>query len=200
MYAFHGDPNIKAKYLERVQLHAAADEIIHGKYWEDGKGCAVGCTIHGNSHAKYETELGIPQVLARLEDTLFEGQTNGHAKEFPARFLTAAKVGADLSRVQWQFLYWILTEELAGRDHPLVRDTIAQCANVIAPLTKGELFDASAAWSAARSAASAAESAAESAAWSAARSAAYHRMAEKLLDLMEAAPNDRPWVAMGVVA
>ena len=33
MKAFHGDSNIKAKYVERVKAHALADEIIHGKYW-----------------------------------------------------------------------------------------------------------------------------------------------------------------------
>ena len=112
MKAFHGDPAIKAKYLARVQAHAAADEIVHGKYWENGKGCAVGCTIHDSKHSNYETELGIPTALARLEDTLFEGQSNGAAKTFPVRFLSAIKPGADLSRIRWQFLHWLLTEGL----------------------------------------------------------------------------------------
>ena len=137
LQAFHGDPKIKSKYLRRVRAHEKADEIIHGKYWEDGKGCAVGCTIHSPKHDAYETELGIPMALARLEDTLLEGQANGKSKTFPARFLSAIKPGADLSRVQWQFLHWVLTEELAGRDHPLVRDAIKQCADVLVPLTKG---------------------------------------------------------------
>jgi len=44
MIAFHGKPEIKEQYLARVRAHAAADEIIHGKYWEGGKGCAIGCT------------------------------------------------------------------------------------------------------------------------------------------------------------
>ena len=48
MLAFHNDPSIKAEYLSRVAEHAAADQIIHGTYWMDGKGCAVGCTIHGS--------------------------------------------------------------------------------------------------------------------------------------------------------
>src|SRR5882757_372452 len=157
MLAFHGDSKIKAKYLKRVRAHAKADEIVHGKYWEDGKGCAVGCTIHDSSHAAYETELGIPQQLARLEDTLFEGQSNGAAKTFPARFLSAIKPGADLSRVHWQFLHWLLTEELAGRDHPLVASEIKQCADILIPLTKGLPVDKSA-------------ESAESAAWSAERS------------------------------
>src|ERR1700674_5587214 len=110
LLAFHGDPAIKRKYLHRVRAHAAADEIIHGTYWERGKGCAVGCTIHGSNHGTYETELGIPVILARLEDRLFEGMANGDSKAFPARFLAAITPGADLSRVGWQFLYWLLTE------------------------------------------------------------------------------------------
>lgn len=73
LLAFHGDKAIKAKYLARVKAHAEADEIIHGTYWEKGKGCAVGCTIHSEKHSAYETELGMPIILARLEDRIFEG-------------------------------------------------------------------------------------------------------------------------------
>jgi len=174
MLAFHNDPKIKAQFLRRVRAHAAADEIIKGKYWEDGKGCAVGCTLHASNHAAYETELGLPISLAYLEDRIFEGLPNGEAKQFPAAFLSAIKPGADLSRVSWQFLHWLLTDELASRDHPRVRDAIKQCADVLVPLTEGEPVDA------------AAVNAAESAAESAARSTAYLRMAKKLLILLEA--------------
>ncbi len=72
LLAFHGDMKIKKKYLARVRAHRKADEIVSGKYWENGKGCAVGCTIHGSSHKAYEDEIGHPQILARLEDRLFE--------------------------------------------------------------------------------------------------------------------------------
>ena len=137
LLAYHGDNKIKAKYLRRVRAHAKADQIIQGTGWENGKGCAVGCTLHEYNHAAYEKELGIPVALARLEDCLFEGQRNADAKKFPARFLSAIKPGADLSRVSWQFLHWVLTEDLAGRDHPLVRDAIKQCADILVPLTKG---------------------------------------------------------------
>lgn len=37
MKAFHDDLKIKEKYLSRVRAHKRADEIIKGKYWEDGK-------------------------------------------------------------------------------------------------------------------------------------------------------------------
>ena len=141
MLAFHGKPEIKEMYLARVRAHALAEEVAHGFYWENGKGCAVGCTIHSGTHKNYETELGIPIMLARLEDRLFEGMSNGKSKEFPERFLSAIPVGADLLLVGWKFLHWLLTEELTGRDHPKVKDVIKRCANVLVPLTKGLAVD-----------------------------------------------------------
>jgi hypothetical protein len=71
MLSFHSDPSIKSNYLARVAGHADADEIVKGRYWENGKGCAVGCTIHGETHESFERELGIPQMLAWLEDVIF---------------------------------------------------------------------------------------------------------------------------------
>jgi hypothetical protein len=173
MPAFHNDAAIKNTYVARIQSHADADEIIHGKYWENGKGCAIGCLIHGSDHAKLADVLGVPLAICRLVDQLFEGLPNEKSKRFAVEWLSVIPVGVDLSRVQWKFLHWLLTEELAGREHPLMRDVVRQCADVLVPLTKGELVDIQAAASAARSAAWSAASA-RSAAWSAAsaRSAA----------------------------
>ena len=190
MQAFHNDEKIKAKYLSRVRAHAAADEIIHGWYWENGKGCAVGCTVHSDQHRAYESELGIPVMLARLEDRLFEGLPNGESKLFPERFLNCIPVGADLSRVGWQFLYWLLTEELVGRDDPRVAKQIRACADVLLPLVKGAPVDREAALQAHRVAHAAAAHAADAAAAAyaaAARSKAYERMANKLIELMSQA-------------
>ena len=114
MLAFHNKDEIKAEYLARVRAHEAADEIIHGKFWKNGKGCAVGCTVHSDQHSAYETELGIPRILARLEDRIFEGMANGYSKEFPAKFLSAIPVGADLSMVWPRFALWLLVDEKHG--------------------------------------------------------------------------------------
>src|SRR6185369_13133926 len=95
LLAFHGKAPIKRKYLRRVAAHRKADEIKSGFYWEDGMGCGIGCTIHSGNHAAYETELGIPQVLARLEDRLFESLYQFDppaAKAWPERFLQAPKI------------------------------------------------------------------------------------------------------------
>jgi hypothetical protein len=107
MIAFHGDPKIKAKYLRRVRAHQKADAIWQGwGYVRDGKFCAVGCTLHSNQHSAYETELGIPEQLAHLEDALFEGMPVGRSKTWPGEFLAAIKPGADLSKVTARFVVW----------------------------------------------------------------------------------------------
>ncbi len=238
MLAFTNTTHTKEQVLAQIRAHAAADEIIKGSYWGSGKGCAVGCTLHSDQHSEYEPRFGIPQMLARLEDTIFEGLPNGTAKAWPERFMQAVRPGADLALVGWKFLHWLLTDESVnpGIDHPLVRDAVKQCAAVLIPLTKGEKGDLSAehaarraasaghaawsaehaarraasaesaenaAWSAARRAARSAAHAAwsaehaarsaehaarsaEHAAWSAARSAAYVKMADKLVELIEA--------------
>ena len=179
MLAYHNKPELKDEYLARLAAHAAADEIIKGQYWEDGKGCAVGCTIHGSDHSRYETELGIPQVLARLEDCIFEGLPNGEAKKFPRQFLAAIRPGADISKVGIQFMISVQRRNLKRLDqqaHPDVAAAIKGSMKVLRDWLHGRLSESaarsaeSAAESAARSAESAARSA-ESAAWSAAWSA-----------------------------
>ena len=112
MKAFHGKKEIKRKYLKRVIAHRKADEIIKGKYWEEGKGCAVGCTLEKDNknkklHSLYEKKLGIPEEIAYLEDIIFENLENGTAKKFPEQFLNSIKVGVDLSLVCFKFKLFI---------------------------------------------------------------------------------------------
>lgn len=119
MRAFHNDPKVKAKYTKRLEKHHAADQIIRGSYWiRDGrtwKGCAVGCTIHGEDHKKYETELGIPQAIARLEDRIFESlPTENESRDFAVQFLEVIPVGADLTKVASEFCAWV-TQDILDR-------------------------------------------------------------------------------------
>lgn len=132
MLAFHGKQEIKDQYLERVRAHAVADELVKGRYWQDGRGCAVGCTVHSGDHGVYETELGIPRVLARLEDVIFEALPLYLAKTWPERFLKATPVGADLSKVWPKFAIWLLTDKDFGVirfAEPKTRDTIITVSN-----------------------------------------------------------------------
>ena len=203
MRAFHNDPAIKRKYLRRVRAHRLADDIKHGFYWQGGKGCAVGCTIHGGEHRQYETELGIPQVLARLEDRIFEGTANGFAQLWPERFLRAIPVGADLSNVWPRWAVWMLTDEVHGvlrfAQNEGQREAIQAVADLYALLLAGadvspecwregrKAANAANAADAAAAAAYADADADAAAAYAAAADAAatfYEAAAEKLLTLL----------------
>lgn len=216
MIAYHGKPEVKETYLTRVRAHAAADEIIQGVTWENGKGCAVGCTLHTYDHRRYERELGLPEWLARLEDTIFEGLPNEQAKLFPEQFLSAIPVGANLEPVKWKFCAFLMRENiervtaLAIGDvlKKQVIDAVRQCLAVHESAIASGKWDESvarsvarsarSAWSAARSVASVAESVAEAAARSAAWSAelawlawsaesAFIRYKDELLRLLQEA-------------
>jgi hypothetical protein len=189
MKSFHNDQKVKDKYVNRVMAHQAADNLIRGTGWADGKGCAVGCTLENYNHAAYETELGIPEWLARVEDTLFEGMSEEKSRTWPEVFLKAIPVGTDLEKTKNPFLIVILRKNLVSLEscvfdlagYPEVVKAIDGSRKVVTDmidlLVRGEDLSAapaaawSAAWSAARSAAKSARSAAWSAAWSAAKSA-----------------------------
>ena len=179
MLAYHNDPAIKSKLLTDLQTHADHDQLVKGQYWENGKGCAVGCTLHSlgaagraSNHAEYETRLGIPQMLAQLEDRIFEGLPNADAMRWPMRFSAAINPGADLSLVGWKWLHWLLTEGLLRVNDAASNAAIKQCSDVLLPLMRGEPVDHAAADAAARAAYAAAHAAAHAAA-RAAHAAAY---------------------------
>jgi len=139
MKAFNNDQKIKEFYLARVLKHQEADEIIKGKYWEDGKGCAVGCTLHSSKHISYESELGIPVEIAILQDNIFEGLENSEAKFFPYKFLNSIKIGADLSLVFSKFLIWSLTDKKNGVINFTKKEEIKEAIRGVAKLYKRKI-------------------------------------------------------------
>ena len=157
LVAYHNDPALKAGLIASLKAHAEADEFVKGRYWKNGKGCAVGCTLeflnqtdHTN-HMLYESKLGIPVMLAKLEDRIFEGLPNDKAQQWPIKFSQAIRPGADLSLVGWKFLHWLLTDAgmLDDGGDKDVRAEIKQCADFLVPLTRGDEVDAGAAYAAA---------------------------------------------------
>lgn len=121
LIAYHGDKQLKARTLRKVREHRKADRIIQGLYWakqDDGvfRGCAVGCLLEDptGAHERYETEFGIPELLAHLEDGIFEALPPELAKDWPGRFMGAIRVGADLSRIWPQFAIWLMIDSQKG--------------------------------------------------------------------------------------
>ena len=183
--AYHGDAAVKAKYVARFEAHRAADEVIQGTGFKNGRGCFVGCTLDKYDHGRFPVELGWPEWLARLADSIFEGLPKAAAPQFGTDLLAAVPVGVDLDAARAPFLIGVQRGNLTrldGNTEPYAQQCRDAIQRVIDWLAGGAL---EAAWSAARSAAESAAWSAESAAWSA-WSAAWHREADDLIELLSA--------------
>lgn len=210
----------KGQLLAALEAHAAADRIIQGHYWLRGRGCAVGCTLHDfatgeeSRHDLYPELFGIPEVLAYLEDGIFEALPRADARAWPLRFVRAIPEGADLTLVWPRFAVWLLAdaeEGLArhartGRQRSAIEAVAALYARIIAGEQPSN-DEWTAARSAARSVASTPAAAAAGPAWiafdapAAAAAAAggtaatavlvapvlAQRLADKLIEILETA-------------
>ncbi len=177
LISYHGKPAIKRKYLARVRAHRKADDFLQGQGSYDGKGCAVACTMHKYDHALYETEIGVPIELARLEDSIFEGLSKADCKAWPVRFIAAIPVGKDLSLVWPKFAVWLLIDETDGvlqfaKGYDDCESAIKRVADLYQQKIDGQDVTRAADSAAYSAAASAADSAADSAAARAAYRAA----------------------------
>ena len=118
MLAFTETEVSKDQLIASLTAHAEADRFIKGTYWQNGKGCAVGCSLRDfrpketGNHGLYEPLFGIPRILARLEDGIFENLPDNLSKKWPLRFANAVKPGSDLSMVWPKFMLWLLRDHL----------------------------------------------------------------------------------------
>src|ERR1700692_4227756 len=162
--AYHNDPAIKEVLINQLQAHYDADEIIKGTYWQDGKGCSVGCSIHSSDHSLYEKELGLPEWIARVEDRIFEGLPNHLAKEWPLRFSKAVKIGSNIDKIKIPFLILVVESVLDKFDHEKFPECKISIENLLHLLKTNPENSEADSRAAARAAARAAEAAAEAAA------------------------------------
>ena len=122
MRAFIDAEVSKEELLETLAWHRVEGRIVQGWfYWQGGRGCAVGCTLHEyaldqeENHDLYEELFGIPRELAYLEDAIFEGMDVESARAWPERFIGSIPEGADLECVADEFALWLL----GGKDSPM---------------------------------------------------------------------------------
>jgi hypothetical protein len=154
--SYNNDPVFKRQFLIKVRAHRRADRIVQGSYGaligKKWKGCAVACSIRSldqldkgqttspyNDHGLLARRLGIPLVLAHLEDRIFEGLPRPTALEWPARFAEAIPVGADLSGVWPLFALWLLTDEKHGVRQYAKTDRVRDAIDGVAALYRREV-------------------------------------------------------------
>ena len=154
------------KLRQEVAAHVAADSIVQGIYWdtENHKGCFIGCLAKEDDPTINEAAYGLPVMLQRIAESIFEALPANEAKAFFAALPDAVSCdGKDLSKVSWQFLAAEL-RSLPGQP--------AEIQVVINPVIAGmDLLASGQVWAAAWAAAAAADAA--WAAWAAATAAAW---------------------------
>ena len=75
---------------------------------------AIGRGIQSRRYVNYETELGITSVLATLQDAVHLGLKDAEADAWMELFLSSIPVGADLREVPAQFATWLLDDAEEG--------------------------------------------------------------------------------------
>jgi hypothetical protein len=90
-----------------VNRHIEADSVEQRSYRTGG---LIGCLAHHQDDPKYiEDKYGIPIVLSRIIDRIFENLPAQDAVDLFAAFPVAiAKDGKDLTKVPWKFLVGVL--------------------------------------------------------------------------------------------
>ena len=137
---------------KEVERHVACDAIQQGCYWDGSYGCFIGCLSHSGDTAKVQDTYGLPIMLQRIAESIFESLPPKEAQAFFAALPTAVSCdNKDLSRFGWQFL----ASELRS-----LPPQPAEIAAVIEPVIVGmDLLAAGQEWSAAYAYAAAAKSA-----------------------------------------
>ena len=157
----------------QVAAHVAADQVVQGTYWDNGRGCFIGCLSHSSDPTLAAEQFGLTLPLLRIAENIFEALPADEARAFFAALPAAVGCdGKDLSRVHWAFL----AAEL--RALPVQMPEIDAVITGMDLLAAGEEWPDAAAYAAARAAYAAAYAA----------DAARLRQRDTLLRLIAEAP------------
>lgn len=134
--AFHGQFQIKQLYLDMAAAYRVSAEIDEDSPWP----FTPPNVDHGYpAHKALEMDASLPAILNMLADMIHGQLSDAANNAWPSRYIAAAAPGADLSRVIWHFLHWLLTDERVnpGIVHPRIRDATRQSADVLRNFARG---------------------------------------------------------------
>ncbi len=109
MIAFHGDPQVKAQALDRLQRHVAAGSFVYFPAWENGNANVIGAVVEADDTPAYAERLGYPLALAETLPMLVNGfRPQPEAVRFALAWLERTPVGADLTTIVSQLVLDLL--------------------------------------------------------------------------------------------
>ena len=174
--SYKGDQNFKQRMVSAIIEDKENERIVKGQYWQDGKGCNVGCgeyavcqilghKFENRKHKKLAEELEVPEAIFYLGDAIFEGLDVEDSTQFVVDFYTAIPVGQDLKNVVIDIKIALLSDPQFGARQYAFDDGKAAIDAVIELLNRYKIDSVhDQEWAAARLAAQlASEAAADSA-------------------------------------
>lgn len=148
---------LKSALVAEIRKHREQDQVVQGSYGEDStgkfRGCAVGCAIHAladingkflftDDHEIYERELGLPRILAELQDVIHEVLSDESFPTWPERFMEAVPTETDLSLVFPKFALWFLVDEEYGILNYAIgtkhQEAVEEAAGLFSAIVAGE--------------------------------------------------------------
>lgn len=146
-----------------VADHIAADQVVQGRYWENNRGCFIGCLTHSSKSQLVTHKFGMPLPLVCITERVFDRLTEKESVKFFADIPAAIDIdGKDLSLIHWQFLRDTLLRL------PKITSEIKTVIKGISLLAKGEKWNKEKVNAAASASVNAAAKSVNAAAWAAA--------------------------------
>lgn len=138
--------SVLEQLIPLADAHREADQYRARYYWRgngDGTGCAVGCSIHdavklgilpdGTDHGDHQAvsrATGMPEMLWRLADHIFEGLDSDSRPAWTPRFLRSASKCTNFEHVPSRIMARF-AERLA---EDAIRDDVKQVCQKVAAL------------------------------------------------------------------
>ena len=137
--SFLDNTYMKEHYINQVKEVISRGMLNQGVYWLNGQQ-KEGISLTPSLHSKYESALGIPEMIAKIEDKIFIGLPSPEYKDFPLQFISAIPVGVDLTITWKRIMIWLLDDDVWGVKN-LVRENQLASIEVITKFVKRSLIE-----------------------------------------------------------
>lgn len=145
---------VKSRMIELADEHQKNDEYLAGRFWNNGKGCSIGCTIHDakklglvdeleyGDHAALAKVLGVPEFVTRIMDTIFEWLPDAERPAFTPLVLRTIRPDRHYATLQDHFSAWCMLDPKYGvsivASNPDVRCVSKRIGELYAKRARGE--------------------------------------------------------------
>ncbi len=123
--AFDGSEELKTQTIQTVKEKIQFNSLVKGSIPPPSDSSAAWFygSLDESGYKVSLTDLGFPELLMYLENSIYKGLPQKQGGEFSLSFLEQTPVGADLTQIVDRFCHWMLSSEEAGMINYLEDET-----------------------------------------------------------------------------